>query len=136
MINILPHALYCLCFVIVIALLTMKFLLVFAASIMSLFLAPGKCKEINVNCPGQNTLEIEYCALRKRDESRLYLYKKYKKHVLQQWFDTSRLVCEQAYKLYREGSIYNQMVIGCEDRLNKALLIELRGLAMPPVNSD
>ena len=36
--------------------------------------------------------------------------------------------CAAAYAPYRDGSIYPQMVVGCDDRLNRILLEELKGL--------
>ena len=37
-------------------------------------------------------------------------------------------VCTAAYAPYRQGTIYPQMVVGCDERLNRVLLEELKGL--------
>jgi hypothetical protein len=37
-------------------------------------------------------------------------------------------VCAAAYAPYRQGTIYPQLVVGCNDRLNRVLLEEFKGL--------
>ncbi|WP_396111884.1 hypothetical protein [Cyanobium sp. L1E-Cus] len=48
--------------------------------------------------------------------------------MLQQWQDTTRAICAHAYAPYKEGTIYPQLVVGCDDHLNRALLKELHPL--------
>jgi len=47
------------------------------------------------------------------------------------WNKAKRDVCAAAYAPYREGSIYPQMVTGCSDRLNHALIKEFEALSSP-----
>ena len=44
------------------------------------------------------------------------------KALFKQWQETNRAVCAHAYAAYKEGSIYPQLVVGCDDNLNRALL--------------
>jgi len=48
--------------------------------------------------------------------------------LLKQWQDTTRAVCAMAYAPYRDGTIYPQLVVACDDHLNRALLQELKAL--------
>jgi len=36
--------------------------------------------------------------------------------------------CAKVFAAYRQGTIYPQMIIGCDDNLNRALLEVLKGL--------
>ena len=79
-------------------------------------------------CPGQNTIEMWNCALQKRERSNRALKEKLNADTFRTWNRTTQQVCATAYAPYRQGSIYQQMVIGCDDRLNRVLLEELKGL--------
>jgi hypothetical protein len=48
-----------------------------------------------------------------------------------QWQEATRALCGAAYSPYKDGSIYPQLVVGCDDRLNRALLKEFKGLGEP-----
>ena len=48
--------------------------------------------------------------------------------TLEKWKAATQEVCAAAYAPYRQGTIYPQMVVGCDDRLNRVLLEELKGL--------
>ena len=47
---------------------------------------------------------------------------------MENWKQATQEVCAVAYAPYRQGTIYPQMVVGCDDRLNRVLLEELKGL--------
>jgi hypothetical protein len=42
--------------------------------------------------------------------------------------EATRAVCAAAYASYKEGTIYSQLVVGCDDHLNRALLKEFAPL--------
>jgi len=44
------------------------------------------------------------------------------------WQQTTKEVCAKAYAPYKQSSIYAQMVIRCDDNLNRALRPALKGL--------
>lgn len=84
--------------------------------------APG------LRCPGENTVEMRFCAAESLEESEAQLRRKVPKALLQQWQDATRAVCAHAYAPFRDGSIYPQLVVGCDDHLNRALLKEFAPL--------
>ena len=47
---------------------------------------------------------------------------------LKKWKAATQEVCTAAYDPYRLGTIYPQMVVGCDDRLNRVQSKELKGL--------
>ena len=62
------------------------------------------------------------------EQSNEALMQKLPPEILKQWKMATQVVCATAYNAYKQGSIYPQMVIGCDDRLNRTLLEELKGL--------
>ena len=84
-----------------------------------------------VQCPGFSTLEIRQCASQQLEHSSRTLQNKLPSDVLKAWNKAKRDVCAAAYAPYREGSIYPQMVTGCSDRLNRALIKEFEALSSP-----
>jgi len=48
--------------------------------------------------------------------------------TLEKWKAATQEVCAAVYAPYRQGTIYPQIVVGCDDRLNRVLLEELKGL--------
>ena len=42
--------------------------------------------------------------------------------TLEKWKAATLEACAAAYAPYRQGTIYPQMVVGCDDRLNRVLL--------------
>ena len=42
--------------------------------------------------------------------------------LLLQWQEATRAVCAHAYAPFQQGTIYPQLVVGCDDQLNRALL--------------
>ena len=81
-----------------------------------------------LKCPGQNTIEQQQCARIKREQSANALQGRLTPEIHQQWSESALNVCRTAYSPYLRGSIYSQMVTGCMDRLNRALLEEMKGL--------
>jgi len=81
-----------------------------------------------IRCPGDNTVEMRYCAGLALEHSDNHLQRKIPKDLFKQWQDATRAVCAKAYAPYLDGTIYPQLVVGCDDHLNRALLQEFKGL--------
>ena len=96
--------------------------------LLLLAVIPVKAEQPDIQCPGQNTLEMRWCASKRLDESKAALEKKLSPETLKQWREATMEVCSAAYRPYLQGTIYPQMVVGCDDRLNRVLLEELKGL--------
>jgi len=62
------------------------------------------------------------------DESKAALEKKLSPETLKQWQEATMKVCSAAYRPNLQGTIYPQLVVGCDDRLNRVLLEEFKGL--------
>ena len=82
----------------------------------------------DIKCPGDNTVEMRWCASKSLDESKAALEKKLSPEAMKQWREATIEVCSAAYRSYLQGTIYPQMVVGCDDRLNRVLLEEFKGL--------
>ena len=95
-----------------------------------LALAPGgaDAKPPAIQCPGENTVEMRYCAEVSWQQSTDRLQRKIPKALLQQWQEATRAVCAHAYRPFLQGTIYTQLVVGCDDHLNRALLKEFAPL--------
>ena len=91
-------------------------------------LMPVKAEEADVQCPGQNTMEMRWCASQQWDESNQALKEQLTPRMLDKWKAATQEVCAAAYAPYRQGTIYPQMAVGWDDRLNRVLLEELKGL--------
>ncbi len=89
---------------------------------------PLKAQEPGIQCPGMNTIEMRWCASKARKESREALKEQLSLEILDKWEQATKEACAVAYAPYLQGSIYLQMVATCDDRLNRALLEELKGL--------
>ena len=89
---------------------------------------PARAQQSKVRCPGETTIDMRYCADLSLRQSTDQLRHKFSRPVLQQWNGAATAVCSQAYSAYREGTIFPQLILGCNDNLNRALLKELRGL--------
>ena len=96
--------------------------------LMLLPLMPAKAEQPDIKCPGQNTIEMRWCASKNWGESNADLQKKLPTETLKTWVKATQEVCAAAYAPYIQGTIYPQMVVGCDDRLNRVLLKELKGL--------
>jgi len=81
-----------------------------------------------VQCPGETTVEMRYCAGLSWEQSTDQLKRKIPKALFQQWQEATQAVCARAYAPYKDGTIYPQLVVGCDDNLNRALLQESRPL--------
>jgi len=91
-------------------------------------LMPVKAQAREIKCPGLTTYEMRFCASQKWEESNWALKKQLTPAALEKWTTATEEVCATAYAPYREGSIYPQMIVGCNDRLNRVLMEELQGL--------
>ena len=89
---------------------------------------PVKAEQLDIQCPGLNTTEMRFCASQKWEESNQALKEQLNPETLKTWVKATQEVCAAAYAPYRQGTIYPQMVVGCDDRLNRVLLEELKGL--------
>ncbi|AII49348.1 hypothetical protein KR52_09355 [Synechococcus sp. KORDI-52] len=87
-----------------------------------------RAAEPEILCPGQNTVEMRWCASKGLEESRRALKEQLPQEILEKWEQVTKDVCSVAHAPYREGTIYPQMVVGCDDRLNRVLLEEFRRL--------
>lgn len=96
--------------------------------LLLLAVIPVKAEQPDIQCPGQNTIEMRWCASKNLGESNADLQKKLPPETLKTWVKATQEVCAAAYAPYIQGTIYPQMVVGCDDRLNRVLLKELKGL--------
>ena len=87
-----------------------------------------QAREPEIQCPGENTIEMRFCASQNWEESNQALKEQLPQATLEKWKAATQEVCAAAYATYRQGTIYPQMVVGCDDRLNGVLLDELKGL--------
>jgi hypothetical protein len=94
--------------------------------VLVLAASPASAKPPTINCPGENTVEMRYCASSSWEQSNAQLRSKVSKRLLQQWKEATRAVCAAAYAPYKDGTIYPQLVVGCDDHLNRALLKEFK----------
>ena len=92
--------------------------------LMLLPLIPAKAAQPDIQCPGKNTVEMRWCASKSLQESNSALEKKLAPETLKQWIEATREVCSNVYRPYLQGTIYPQLVVGCDDRLNRVLLKE------------
>jgi hypothetical protein len=81
-----------------------------------------------IKCPGENTVEMRYCAGKSWEDSTGRLKRKVPAPLFKQWQEATRAVCAAAYAPYKDGTIYPQLVMGCDDHLNRALLKEFAPL--------
>ena len=88
----------------------------------------ASAKTPDIRCPGDNTYEMRYCAGKSGEQSEGQLRQKISKQQFNQWQDATRQVCAKAYGPYKDGTIYPQLVVACDDNLNRALLKEFQPL--------
>ena len=91
-------------------------------------LMPAKAEEREIQCTGLTTYEMRFCASQSWERSNQALTDQLPQATLEKWKAATQEVCAAAYAPYRQGAIYPQMVVGCDDRLNRLLLEELKGL--------
>ena len=89
-------------------------------------LGSAHAQEQKIKCPGETTVEMQYCAGLSERQSIDQLKQKVPMQMLQQWQNATRAVCANANTPYKDGSIYSQLVVGCYDNLNRALIKEFR----------
>jgi hypothetical protein len=87
---------------------------------------PADAKPPAIQCPGENTVEMRYCAEKSREQSDALLRQKVGKRLMEQWHEATKALCSAAYAPYKNGTIYPQLVVGCDDRLNRAVLKEFK----------
>ena len=100
----------------------------FLLSLLLSPLTPANAEQPEIKCPGNNTIEMRWCASESLQESKAALERKLSPEMLERWEAATKEVCAAAYAPYQQGTIYSQLVVGCDDRLNRVLLEELRGL--------
>ncbi|MCP9817538.1 DUF1311 domain-containing protein [Synechococcus sp. GreenBA-s] len=105
----------------------MKHLLILGAFVVSATTSHAQEPQA-IRCPGENTMEMRHCAGLSLEQSTDQLKRKIPKALLQQWQEANRAVCAHAYDPYKDGTIYPQLVVGCDDNLNRALLKEFQPL--------
>ena len=88
-----------------------------------------QAREPEIQCPGENTVEMRWCASKRWEEANQALQDELEPKTLEKWKAATQAVCAAAYAPYRQGTIYPQMVVGCGDRLNRVLLEEFKGLS-------
>ena len=101
------------------------------ALLLPLLLLPlmsAKAEEPDIQCPGLNTIEMRWCASKSLEESEHSLKEQLPPETMENWKQATKEVCAVAYAPYRQGTIYPQMVVSCDDRLNRGLLQEMEGL--------
>jgi len=91
-------------------------------------LMPAKAEEREIQCPGLTTYEMRFCASQSWERSNQALKDQLPQATLEKWKAATQEVCGVAYAPYRHGTIFPQMILGCNDRLNRVLLEELKGL--------
>jgi uncharacterized protein YecT (DUF1311 family) len=79
-----------------------------------------------IQCPGENTVEMRYCAEKSWEQSDAQLRQKAGKRLMEQWHEATKALCSAAYAPYNDGTIYPQLVVGCDDRLNRTALKEFK----------
>ena len=72
---------------------------------------------------------MRWCTSKSLGESTVALEEKLSPEAMKQWKAATVAVCSGAYKPYLQGTIYPQLVVECDDRLNRALLEEFKGFA-------
>lgn len=80
----------------------------------------------DLECPGDTTIAMRQCAEAGRQHSETMLQRKLSEPEQQQWRAATQAACAAAYAPYAQGTIYPQLVVGCDDRLNRALLKEFK----------
>ena len=99
--------------------------------LLGLLLLPStaaRAQPTKLNCPGETTVEMRYCAGLQLEQSTKKLNSKLPPAIYQQWQEAAKAACAAAYAPYKDGSIYPQLLINCNNKLNRALLKEFKGM--------
>jgi hypothetical protein len=99
-----------------------------ALGILLIPIGTANAKTPIIHCPGDNTMEMRYCAGVSLEQSNAKLKKIISGKPLKEWQEAIGAMCAKANSPYKEGTIYSQLAIGCEDNLNRALLKEFESL--------
>lgn len=94
--------------------------------LLALTATGADAKPPDFQCPGENTVQMRYCAEQSWQQSDAQLRQTVGKTLMEQWHEATKALCSAAYAPYQEGTIYPQLVVGCDDRLNRALLNEFK----------
>jgi hypothetical protein len=89
---------------------------------------PAYAQAEAIQCPGESTVEMRYCAGLLLEESNSFLRQAIPPALFQQWQEATRAVCAHAHRPFRQGTIYPQLEVGCDDNLNRALLKDFEPL--------
>ena len=92
-------------------------------------LMPARAEEPEIQCPALTTYEMRFCASQSWGQSNQALKEQLPQATLEKWKAATQEVCAAACALYRQGTIYPQMVFGCNNRMNRVLLEDLKGLS-------
>ena len=96
--------------------------------VLALSAIPATADATHIQCPGDSTIEMRWCASKQWEESTTALQEKLSPEGLEMWKRATKDACAAAYAPVRNGTIYPQMLIGCDDRLNRTLLEEFTRL--------
>jgi hypothetical protein len=105
----------------------MRHLLLLSALLLPAITAHAQSPK-TIRCPGENTVEMRYCAEVSWQQSTNQLQRNIPRALFRQWQETTHRVCAHAYAPFKDGTIYPQLVVGCDDHLNRALLKEFAPL--------
>jgi hypothetical protein len=72
-----------------------------------------------------------YCTEQSWEQSAAQLLQKLPRPLLEQWDEATQSVCHAADAADQDGTIDPQWVVGCDDRLKRALLKEFRRMDEP-----
>lgn len=114
----------------------MKRLILALAPNLALALLPSASPALaqpteSIRCPGETTVEMRHCAGLSWNESSGSLQRKLPPSLYRRWQEATRAVCAHAYAPFQAGTIYPQLVVGCDDQLNRALLKQFE-----PINNQ
>ena len=93
-----------------------------------LITCPALAQEKGVYCNEGTTYAMRECAFSKLVQSDKKLKQKLKFKTFEEWVGIRQTMCEEAYKQYKEGSIYPLIILKCSVDMNKTLLQKTRGL--------
>ena len=74
-------------------------------------LMPVKAEQPEIKCPKNNTVEMRWCASQSLDQSNQAL----REQLEPTWLKATQEVCAAAYAPYMQGTIYPQLVVGCDE---------------------
>ena len=93
---------------------------------LALAASPANAKPPAIKCPGDTTVEMRECASKSWEQYDAQLRQKVGKRLMEQWHEATKALCGAAYAPYKDGTINPQLVVGCDDRLNRAMLKEFK----------